>query len=79
MAGVLSEILSVRAATGVRMLTSLVSYGGVLFIGSGLTGKSIEQLTKHTFPFLIVMFIVLMLVTYVPAFSLALPTALGLL
>lgn len=33
MAGVLSEILSVRAATGVRMLTSLVSYGGVLFIG----------------------------------------------
>lgn len=62
---------------GIGLITPPV--GGVLFIGSGLTGKSIEQLTKHTFPFLVVMFIVLMLVTYVPAFSLALPTALGLL
>ena len=33
MARFLSEILSVRSATGVRMLTSLVSYAGVLFIG----------------------------------------------
>ena len=62
---------------GIGLITPPV--GGVLFIGSGLTGKPIEQLTKHTFPFLIVMFIVLLLITYIPAFSLALPRALGLL
>lgn len=62
---------------GIGLITPPV--GGVLFIGSGLTGKSIEQLTKHTFPFLIVMLIVLLLITYIPALSLALPQALGLL
>ncbi len=62
---------------GIGLITPPV--GGVLFIGSGLTGKSIEQLTRHTFPFLVVMLIVLLMVTYIPAFSLALPTALGLM
>ena len=62
---------------GIGLITPPV--GGVLFIGSGLTGKSIQQLAKHTFPFLVVMLIVLLLVTYIPAFSLALPGALGLL
>lgn len=62
---------------GIGLITPPV--GGVLFIGSGLTGKSIEQLTKHTFPFLVVMLIVLMLITYIPSLSLALPQALGLL
>ena len=62
---------------GIGLITPPV--GGVLFIGSGLTGKSIEQLARHTFPFLIVMFVVLMMVTYIPAFSLWLPGVLGLL
>lgn len=62
---------------GIGLVTPPV--GGVLFIGSGLTGKSIEQLARHTFPFLIVMFVVLMMVTYIPAFSLWLPGVLGLL
>jgi tripartite ATP-independent transporter DctM subunit len=62
---------------GIGLITPPV--GGVLFIGSGLSGLSIERLTKCTFPFLIVMFVVLMLITYIPAFSLALPTALGLI
>lgn len=62
---------------GIGLITPPV--GGVLFIGSGLTGKPIEQLAKHTFPFLIVMFIVLMMVTYIPALSLWLPGVLGLL
>lgn len=62
---------------GIGLITPPV--GGVLFIGSGLTGKTIQQLTKHTLPFLVVMLIVLILVTYCPAFSLALPKALGLL
>ena len=62
---------------GIGLITPPV--GGVLFIGSGLTGKPIEQLAKHTFPFLVVMFIVLMMVTYIPALSLWLPGVLGLL
>ncbi len=62
---------------GIGLITPPV--GGVLFIGSGLTGKSIEDLTKQTFPFLLVMLFVLLLVTYCPAFSLALPQALGLI
>ena len=61
---------------GIGLITPPV--GGVLFIGSGLSGLSIERLAKHTFPFLVVMFIVLMIITYVPAFTLALPHALGL-
>lgn len=62
---------------GIGLITPPV--GGVLFIGSGLTGKPIEQLAKHTFPFLVVMFVVLMMVTYMPALSLWLPGVLGLL
>lgn len=62
---------------GIGLITPPV--GGVLFIGSGLTGKSIEQLTKHTFPFLVVMLIVLLMITYFPPLSLALPQALGLM
>ena len=62
---------------GIGLITPPV--GGVLFIGSGLTGKPIEQLAKHTFPVLVVMFVVLMMVTYMPALSLWLPGVLGLL
>lgn len=62
---------------GIGLITPPV--GGVLFIGSGLSGLSIERLTKHTWPFLIVMFVVLMLITYIPDITLALPRALGLL
>ena len=62
---------------GIGLITPPV--GGVLFVGSGISGISIEKLTKAVFPLLVVMFIVLMLLTYVPALSLALPTALGLI
>lgn len=61
---------------GIGLITPPV--GGVLFIGSGLTGLPIERLTKHTLPFLLVMLVVLMMVTYIPSLSLALPHALGL-
>lgn len=62
---------------GIGLITPPV--GGVLFIGSGLSGLKIEHLAKATLPFLGVMLIVLALITYVPAFTLALPGALGLL
>ena len=62
---------------GIGLITPPV--GGVLFVGSGISGLSIEKLTKAVFPLLVVMFIVLMLLTYVPQLSLWLPGTLGLI
>lgn len=62
---------------GIGLLTPPV--GGVLFVGSGISGIKIEKLAKSTFPFIVVMFIVLMLITYVPSISLALPRLMGLI
>ncbi len=62
---------------GIGLITPPV--GGVLFIGSGISGVPIERLFKHTLPLLAVMLIVLLLITYVPEITLALPGALGLL
>ena len=61
---------------GIGLITPPV--GGVLFIGSGISGISIERLFKHTWPLLIVMLIVLILITYIPPITIALPSALGL-
>jgi tripartite ATP-independent transporter DctM subunit len=51
--------------------------GGVLFIGSGLSGIKMEKLVKECFPFYIVALAVLALVTYVPGISTFLPHLLG--
>ncbi|MDH4572767.1 MULTISPECIES: TRAP transporter large permease [Salinicola] len=47
--------------------------GGCLFVGSAIGGIKIEQTVKTIWPFYLALFVVLMLVTYVPAVSLALP------
>ena len=44
-----------------------------LFVASGISGVSIENLSKAILPFFIGMLILLLLVTYVPAISLTLP------
>lgn len=62
---------------GIGLLTPPV--GGVLFIGSGISGVPIERLFKHTVPFLLMMLLVLLMITYVPAITLTLPGLLGLL
>ncbi|MCI6888003.1 MAG: TRAP transporter large permease [Lachnospiraceae bacterium] len=62
---------------GIGLITPPV--GGVLFIGSGISGVPIERLFRHTLPLIGVMILVLMLITYVPAFTLTLPGILGLL
>ncbi len=62
---------------GIGLITPPV--GGVLFVGSGISGISIEKLTKAVLPLLGVMFIVLMMLTYIPQLSLWLPGQLGLL
>jgi len=47
--------------------------GGCLFVGSAIGGIKIEQTVKTIWPFYLALFVVLMLVTYVPAISLTLP------
>ncbi|GLT15326.1 TRAP transporter large permease [Vibrio algivorus] len=52
--------------------------GPILFTGCKVSGIGIDSIIKPLIPFFIVIFMILMLVTYVPAISMALPTAFGL-
>ena len=61
---------------GIGLLTQPV--GGVLFVGSGISGISIEKLTKHTLPFILVMLVVLIMISFIPELSLGIPRMLGL-
>lgn len=56
---------------GIGLITPPV--GAVLYVCSGITGMKIEALTKAMFSFYVVMLIVLILITYVPAISMTLP------
>jgi TRAP-type C4-dicarboxylate transport system permease large subunit len=47
--------------------------GTVLFVGSTIGGIKIEQAAKAMVPFYLVMITVLMLLTFVPAFSMTIP------
>lgn len=51
--------------------------GSCLFVGCGVAGTTIAKVWRPLLPFFFAMFVVLMLVTYWPALSLALPKALG--
>lgn len=53
--------------------------GSVLFISCGISKCSIESVVKKLMPYLAVLIALLMLVTFVPALSLALPKAVGAL
>ena len=61
---------------GIGLLTPPV--GGVLFVGSGISGISIEKLTKHTLPFILVMLVVLIMISFILELSLGIPRMLGL-
>lgn len=52
--------------------------GGALMVGTVVSGIKLEHLVKSLVPWLIIMFITLMFITYIPSFSLALPHLLGL-
>jgi len=56
---------------GIGLITPPV--GAVLFVGSAIGKVSIESTVKALLPFYAMLFLVLMLVTYVPAISLWLP------
>lgn len=48
-----------------------------LFVASGISGLKVEEITKAILPYFAVMFIVLLLISFVPAVSLALPAVLN--
>lgn len=52
--------------------------GAILFAGCRTHGVKIEQIIKMLLPFFVVIFVSLMLITYVPALSMFIPQALGL-
>ncbi|WP_339893656.1 TRAP transporter large permease [uncultured Algibacter sp.] len=47
--------------------------GTVLFVGSGIANVSVSQVVKPLLPFLLIMVIVLLLITYIPEISMFLP------
>jgi len=49
-----------------------------LFVTSGVTGMSLVQVTKAALPWLSVLLVFLVLITYIPAISLALPNFMGM-
>lgn len=60
---------------GIGLITPPV--GSVLFVSAAVSGLKIEQVLKSMMPFFIALFIVLLLITYVPTLSLWLPTLVG--
>ncbi|WP_058909784.1 TRAP transporter large permease [Entomohabitans teleogrylli] len=60
---------------GIGLITPPV--GSVLFVASAVSKQKIEQVVKAMLPFYCVLFIVLLLITYVPAISLFLPKLFG--
>lgn len=53
--------------------------GSVLFVGCGIGDVSIEEVTPKLIPYFAVLFALLLLVTYVPALSLGIPSLMGLI
>ncbi|MGV4169361.1 TRAP transporter large permease [Citrobacter freundii] len=62
---------------GIGLITLPV--GSVLFVASAVSKQKIEQVVKAMLPFYLVLFLVLMLVTYIPAISLFLPKLFGVM
>ena len=52
--------------------------GSVLFVSCGISKLPIEKVIRPLIPYVVAEIILLLLVTYIPAISLALPTAMGL-
>lgn len=65
----LGALIVVNFAIG--MTTPPIGYS--LFVGASVTGVSLERITVNLWPFFLVLLVVLGLVTYVPAVTLALP------
>ncbi|WP_025123314.1 MULTISPECIES: TRAP transporter large permease [unclassified Serratia (in: enterobacteria)] len=60
---------------GIGLITPPV--GSVLFVASAVSKQKIEQVVKAMLPFYAVLFLILMVITYIPAISLFLPKLFG--
>ena len=60
---------------GIGLLTPPV--GAVLFIGSGIAKRPMEKVVKEMLPFYAFMIIALILITFIPAITLAIPWLIG--
>lgn len=52
--------------------------GSVLFVACGISNITIEQVFKKLLPYLAVLFLILLAVTYIPVLSLGIPSLMGL-
>jgi tripartite ATP-independent transporter DctM subunit len=52
--------------------------GTSLFIGCGIAGTTVSNITKHLIPFFLIMILVLLICSYLPAISMWLPNLMGL-
>lgn len=52
--------------------------GTILFVGSGIANISVSQIIKTLLPFLLIMILVLLLITFIPGISMWLPRIFGL-
>jgi len=52
--------------------------GVCLFVGCGIANIKLEDITRAVWPFLIVMVVDIILITYIPAISTFLPKMLGM-
>ena len=69
------EKINLGRILGIGLISPPV--GGVLYIGSAISGIKVNKLIVTMLPIFVVMIIALLLFTYVPAFSLWLPRLLG--
>lgn len=53
--------------------------GSVLFVGTGVSGVSIERVVPKLVPYFVGLVLLLIAVTFIPALSLGLPGMMGLL
>ena len=53
--------------------------GVCLFVSCGITGLSLEEISKAVYPFVLAELVILMLVTYIEPISMVLPKLLGFL
>lgn len=53
--------------------------GSVLFVGCGITKMSLEKVSSMLLPYFLVLIAILLILTYVPAISLVIPEAMGLM
>ena len=53
--------------------------GSVLFVGCGISKISIEAVAKRLLPYFVVLFLLLLAVTYIPVLSLGIPSLMGLI